>query len=115
MVHLTVSQRSTIESMLKAGYKQSEIALAIGKDKSVVSREIKRNCDQRSSSHSYDLAQRKYHKKQKEKTKRVRFTSEVKTGVNALLHQDYSSEQVVGTLKKQGKDTVSVEAIYQYV
>ena len=115
MVHLTVSQRSTIESMLKAGYKQSEIALAIGKDKSVVSREIKRNCDQRSSSYSHDLAQSKYHKKQKEKTKRVRFTSEVKTGVNALLHQDYSSEQVVGTLKKQGKDTVSVEAIYQYV
>ena len=115
MKHLTVSQRFTIENMLKAGYKQSEIALAIGKDKSVVSREIKRNCDQRSSSYSHDLAQSKYHKKQKEKPKRVRFTSEVKTGVNALLHQDYSSEQVVGTLKKQGKDTVSVEAIYQYV
>ena len=115
MKHLTVSHRFTIESMLKAGYNQSEIALAIGKDKSVVSREIKRNCDQRFGSYSHDIAQRKYHKRQKEKTKRVRFTSEVKTDVNALLHQDYSPEQVVGPLKKQGKDTVSVEAIYQYV
>ena len=68
-----------------------------------------------SGSYLHDLAQRKYHKRQKEKPKRVRFTTEVKTDVNALLHQDYSPEQVVGTLKKQGKDTVSVEAIYQYV
>ncbi len=115
MTHLTVSQRYTIESMLKVGYKQSEIALAIGKDKSVVSREIKRNCDQRSGSYSHDLAQRKYHKRQKEKSKRIRFTSEVKTNVNALLQKDYSPEQIVGTLKKQGKARVSVETIYQYL
>lgn len=115
MAHLTVSQRYTIESMLKAGYKQSEIALVIGKDKSVISREIKRNCDQRSGSYSHDLAQRKYYKRQKEKPKRVRFTTELKTNVNTLLQEDYSPEQVVGTLKKQGKDTVSVETIYQYL
>ena len=115
MAHLTEKQRYTIEKMHKAGHKQYQIAQMIGKHKSVISRELKRNCDQRSGNYSHDLAQRKYRKRQKEKPKPVRFTDAVKKDVNTLLKEDYSPEQVVGTLKKQGKDTVSVETIYQYV
>lgn len=33
--------------MKKQGYKQKDIAFTIGKDKSVVSREVNRNCDKR--------------------------------------------------------------------
>ncbi|MBP8944851.1 MAG: helix-turn-helix domain-containing protein, partial [Paludibacteraceae bacterium] len=47
MKHLTVEQRYTIWAMMQQGLKQKEIALAIGKDKSVVSHELKRNCDNR--------------------------------------------------------------------
>ena len=115
MAHLTKPQRYTIEAMLKEGHTQSEIARVIGKNKSVVSREIKRNRDLRSGSYSQDMAQRKYQKRQKEKPKRVRFTDAVKTEVETLLKEDYSPEQVVGTLKKVGKDTVSIETIYQYI
>ena len=115
MAHLTKPQRYTIEAMLKEGHTQSEIARVIGKNKSVVSREIKRNRDLRSGSYSQDLAQRKYQKRQKEKPKRVRFTDAVKTEVETLLKEDYSPEQVVGTLKKVGKDTVSIETLYQYI
>ena len=115
MAHLIKPQRYTIEAMLKEGHTQSEIARVIGKNKSVVSREIKRNRDLRSGSYSQDLAQRKYQKRQKEKPKRVRFTDAVKTEVETLLKEDYSPEQVVGTLKKVGKDTVSIETLYQYI
>ena len=115
MAHLTQPQRYTIEAMLKEGHTQSEIARVIGKNKSVVSREIKRNRDLRSGLYSQDLAQRKYQKRQKEKPKRVRFTEAVKTEVETLLKEDYSPEQVVGTLKKLGKDTVSIETLYQYI
>jgi IS30 family transposase len=31
------------------------------------------------------------------------------------LREDYSPEQVVGTLLKQGKSTVSTERIYQHI
>ena len=92
MAHLTKPQRDTIEAMLKEGHTQSEIARVIGKNKSVVSREIKRNRDLRSGSYSQDLAQRKYQKRQKEKPKRVRFTDAVKTEVETLLKEDYSPE-----------------------
>lgn len=115
MAHLTSEQRYTIDVMFKAGHKQIDIAQAIGKDKSVVSREIKRNCDGRSGAYRSDLAQRKYCKRQKEKPKLKRFTSQVQSEIEALLKEDYSPEQIVGTLKKQGKSTVSTERIYQHI
>lgn len=115
MSHLTLEQRYTIDVMNRNGYKQKEIAKAIGKDKSVVSRELNRNKDMRSGEYRYDLAQRKYEKRQKEKPKKIRFTPEVQQNVEALLKEDYSPEQVVGTLKKQNKATVSVERIYQHI
>jgi len=40
MKHLTVEQRYKIWAMLQQGSKQKDIDLAIGKDKSVVSREF---------------------------------------------------------------------------
>ena len=63
MKHLTVEQRYEIWAMLQKGSKQKDIALAIGKDKSVVSRELHRNCDNRSKKYRVDLAQRKYRKR----------------------------------------------------
>lgn len=115
MSHITNEQRYTISSMLKTGCTQSFIAKTINKDKSVVSREIKRNSDARSGEYRYDLAQKKTDHRHKKKPKKVYFTSEVKSNVDELLKEDYSPEQIVGTLKKQGKATVSAERIYQYV
>ena len=115
MSHLTVEQRYTIEVMKSNGYKQKDIAKAIGKDRSVVSRELKRNCDRRSGEYRHDLAQRKYHERQREKPKSIRFTPGVQRAVEELLRQDYSPEQVVGTLRKRDEKTVSTERIYQYV
>jgi IS30 family transposase len=101
--------------MLNQGYKQIEIALAIGKDKSVINKEIKRNSDKRNGVYKYELAQKKYVKRQKEKPKRKRFTKEIKDEIELLLRDDYSPEQVVGTLKKKDKQTVSTERIYQHI
>lgn len=115
MAHITQSQRYTICCMLNQGFKQSKIALVIGKDKSVVSRECKRNSDGRSGIYKHDLAQRKYLKRQKEKAKHIKFSSQIQQDIETLLRIDYSPEQVVGVLSKQGKMTVSVERIYQHI
>ena len=47
MSHLTSEQRYTISVMHKEKHTQTAIAAAIGKSKSVVCRELKRNRDQR--------------------------------------------------------------------
>ena len=115
MAHLTAEQRYTISRMLKLGHSQSSIARTIDKDKSVVSREIRRNSDGRSGEYRSDLAQRKAMKRHHQKPKQIRFTTEVKSNVDSLLKKDYSPEQVEGTLKKQGLAYVSHERIYQYI
>lgn len=115
MSHITYEQRYTISCMLKQGKKQSEISRTIGKSESVVSREISRNKDGRSGEYRHDLAQRKYESRRASTPKHIRFTDEVKQDVESLLKQDYSPEQVSGFLKKEGKDCVSPERIYQHV
>ncbi len=115
MKHLTAEQRYTIQMMLKEGFSRVKIAETIGKHKSVVYREIKRNCDKRSGEYRHDLAQRKYNNRQKEKPKKIHFTAAIRHDVETLLREDYSPEQVVGYLRKQKIAVVSVERIYQHI
>ncbi len=115
MKHLTVEQRYTIWAMIQQGCKQKDIALAIGKDKSVVSRELKRNCDNRNREYRADLAQRKYENRQKNKPKHIRFTEEVKQYVDECLAKDFSPEQISRRSAVEGRKCVSHERIYQYV
>ncbi|WP_091093584.1 helix-turn-helix domain-containing protein [Flavobacterium gillisiae] len=56
MSHLTSDQRYTISVLLERNFSKSEIALFIKKDKSVLTRELKRNCDLRSGKYDSDLA-----------------------------------------------------------
>lgn len=115
MKHITKEQRYTISVMKQQGFKQFQIALAIGKDKSVISRELRRNCDKRSGSYNFDLAQKKYDQRQKNKPKNIRFTQEVKLLVESLLMNDYSPEQIAGRAKLDGHQCVSHERIYQHI
>lgn len=115
MSHITYEQRYTISCMLKQGNNYSEIGETIGKDKSVVVREIARNKDRRSGEYRHDLAQNKYKKRRSETPKHIRFTDEMKLEVESLLRQDYSPEQVSGFMAKEGKDCVSPERIYQHI
>ncbi len=60
MRHLTREQRYTISAMYKQGCTQKMIAQAIGKDKSVVSRELKQNRNEKEKytfSYAQDMAE----------------------------------------------------------
>jgi len=115
MSHLTSSQRYTIATMKNKGYSQKTISELIGKDKSVVSRELKRNRDLRTGEYRSDLADRKYRERQKMKKKKHHFTEEIKAEVKSGLEQKLSPEQIVGIAKKEGRAYVSHETIYQYI
>ena len=115
MSHLTYEQRYAISVMLKAKYRQKQIAEAIDKDKSVVSREIARNCDKRNGNYDADLAERKYEKRRDSKPKKVYFTAEIQEMVEDKLAKKYSPEQIVGVAKKQGVACVSHERIYHHI
>jgi IS30 family transposase len=115
MKHLTIEQRYTISVMLQKGHTQKEIADTIGKHKSTVCREIRRNCDARSGEYRHELAQRKCDKRHQNKRKKLRFTEPVKAYVDTWLKKDYSPEQITGRAKLENVECVSHERIYQYV
>jgi IS30 family transposase len=115
MSHLTASQRYAISVMRQSNYTQKAIALAIGKDKSVISRELKRNSDGRTGEYKSDLAERKCRERHKRKRKSSKFTAPMQDRVETLLREDYSPEQVVGFLKQEGTACVSHERIYQHI
>jgi len=115
MGHLTAEERIKIECLYNSGVKQNRIAELLTRDKSVISREISRNSDKRNGSYKASLADRKSKKRQKEKLKHISYTNEVKSNVKELITLDYSPEQVSNTLKKQGKNSVSHERIYQSI
>ena len=76
MSHLTQEQRYTIFRMLQAKCTRKEICIAIGKDKSVLSRELKRNSGKRGYS---PLKAQEYAKERKERFKVTRkFTPAIK-------------------------------------
>ena len=69
MGHLTLEQRYTIQVLLKEGLNQSLIAKRLNRDKSVIQREIKRNCDLRSGEYKADLVDKKCLNRHKTKNK----------------------------------------------
>jgi transposase, IS30 family len=58
MSHLTQEQRYRIEVLHNENYSQTEIAKIICRDKSVVSRELKKNSNKLNSVYKADLAER---------------------------------------------------------
>lgn len=115
MSHITEAQRYTISVMHQQKYTQTAIAQAIGKDKSVVSRELKRNCDLRNGVYKHELAQKKYDHRKASKPRKTKLNDGIKAHIKEQLAQHYSPEQIAGDAKVRGIACVSHEAIYQYI
>ncbi len=101
--------------MYKEKHSQTAIAAAIGKHKSVVCRELKRNCDLRNGAYKHELAQKKYKERLVTKPKKTKLTPEVKSFISEKLSLKYSPEQIAGFAKKEGIECVSYERIYKHI
>jgi IS30 family transposase len=115
MSHITKEQRYVIQSLLKRGISQKEIAIEIGVHKSTISREVRRNCTKTGrynaeKAHVYAEERKErfsYHRK---------FTKAVEHRIrNYLEKEQWSPEQIVGYCRKHNIEMVSVERIYQYI
>ena len=115
MGQLTLKQRYQIQACLELKMSQTYIADHIGKHKSVISRELRRNCDSRNGLYKADLADKKATERHKSKPKKIYFTNEIKTYVDKHLSKGFSPEQIVGRSELEGINCVSIERIYQHV
>jgi IS30 family transposase len=115
MSHLTPEERYEISTLKKHGFKDTDIAKSINRNKSTISRELKRNADGRSKEYRADLAQKKTDLRHREKNKHRAFTSQIENTVTYWLKQDYSPEQIKGYADRTNEPCVSHERIYQFV
>jgi IS30 family transposase len=115
MAHLTLEQRYEIEVGIAKNMSQTEIALEIGKNKSVINREIKRNSDLRNNKYSADLANKKAQTRHISKPKKKHWNSCIQQYVNEQLEEGYSPEQISGRARIDNIECVSHERIYQYI
>jgi len=111
--HLTREQRYEIQTFLKMGVKPAEIARQIGKDRSVISREINRNSDLNGryrACYADDMANIR-----KERLSRPRkLTPRIEAYISEKIRSEqWSPEQIKGHADVNGIPMVSHETIYK--
>ena len=121
--HLTQEERYQIEAMLRAHASQAEIARALGRHPSTISRELKRNPSYAPSSYYYRI--RVYRAESAIKQTRERriekgaasrkITGELAKLIEQKLRLGWSPEHICGRLRVELDITLSHETIYQYI
>jgi transposase, IS30 family len=105
-------QRYQIKVLLNTGHNRTEIAQAIGVNKSTISRELVRNRGQR----GYRPGQADQLAKERSLKKvRRQISEQTWLLVEGKLRLDWSPEQISGWLVKNDQKSVSHEQIYQHV
>lgn len=112
---LTIEERERIAVLKASGKSLREIGKMIGRDHSVVSREIKRNGGKRC--YWAHQANERARKRKSEAAERDRLKNEMIRGyVHEKLKLGWSPEQIAGRLSMDCSGlSVSYEAIYQYI
>ena len=109
---LTREERYQIKVLLKTGQNRSQIAIAIGVNKSTISRELARNEGQRGYRPEQANELAKARRLEKIEPQILEETWQM---VEDKLRLDWSPEQITGWLAKNNQKTVSHEHIYQHV
>ena len=111
--HLSLEERHYIEVALKMDTPINQIAEALSRWESTISREISRNTGKRGYRHQQ--ANRQAMDRHRNKDKAIKMTSDVKQQIESLIEQDWGPEQIAGRLKKEGVISIHHETIYQHI
>jgi IS30 family transposase len=111
--HLTQDERYQIHILRKAGHDQSEIARVMERDKSTISRELKRNCGQRGYRPKQAQALSVARMRATDNGRRI--AAHTWAFAKARLAEHWSPEQISGYLKVNKLPGVSHESLYQRI
>lgn len=114
--HLTIEQREKIQELLWKRFSVRAIAGQLGRSPSSISREINKNIPLEQRRYSPRLANERALAKRKLRGRVERLKNDqVRKYVVAHLKLGWSPEQIAGRCPKEINDTISYEAIYQYI
>lgn len=110
-------ERDRIYLLKKQGLTNKAIAKLLGRDKTTIGRELKRNVHQKFHQYLPDTAQRKADKR-KLKGRKQYYTDKhqkLKKKIIALLKKGWSPDLIAGRLKRLKQSYLNQESIYQYI
>lgn len=116
--HLTVEERDSIAQLRHQGADQKEIARAVGRCPSTISRELRRNCT--AGQYYAAQAQRESERRRRERPLvRKMDDPQINEAVRSGLAHEWAPEQIAGRMKQQEPDDpdrrVSSQTIYTWI
>ena len=114
-IHLTIEERTCIYQLWLSKVSIRQIAKAINRSPSTVSRELKRNeCGYR---YKYlpHIAEKKYNERRKDCHRKIIIEIKVKEYIEARLNEQWSPEQISKRLKNQVQGCPSFSTIYRWI
>jgi IS30 family transposase len=112
---ITSGERYSIAALRTQGFNQAEIARALGRHRSTISRELRRNSSRFDGAYRPSKAIERTSGRRSRSRRNHRFSKADFKQVEALLRQDWSPEQISGYLGLYGPLSISHETIYRYV
>lgn len=114
--HFTIEERETIQMMLWRKQSIRTIAKALKRNPSSISREIKRNKPPKRKGYTPRLAHEKAIRNRLKRGREIRLkNSRVRDYMVKHLKLGWSPEQIANTVKDAVGESISHEAIYQYI
>jgi IS30 family transposase len=112
---ITFEERYTVGLLRQQGLSPAAIARTLGRHRSTIGREVRRNRAHSDGTYRPQLADW-YARSRRSRSRRNRqFAAAEWARIHALLREDWSPEQVAGRLRREGVLCISHETIYRYI
>ena len=112
---LSPEERYMLAALRKQGFNKAQIARALGRHRSTVGRELRRNRTRADGRYRASTAQEKANGRRSRSRRNRRFTPADFAQVEELLRRQWSPEQVAGHLRREGRLSLSHETIYRHI
>ena len=112
---ITRDERYTLWHLRRCGWSASAIAALLGRHRSTISRELRRNAARSGGTYRPELADSYARVRRSRSRRNGRFTHRDWQRVTRLLRRQWSPEQIAGHLSRHRRLAISHETIYRYI
>jgi IS30 family transposase len=112
---ITFAERYTLAVLRQRGLSAAEIARTLGRHRSSIGREVRRNRATSDGGYRPQLADWYARGRRSRSRRNRRFAAADLALVRGLLQEQWSPEQIAGRLRAEGSLAISPETIYRYV
>ena len=112
---LNLEERSALATLKRLGVSKAEMARQLGRHRSTIGRELKRNVAPHDGWYRAGRAHERAVACRKRSRRNSQFGAAQWARVESLLREEWSPEQVAGHLRRRGELSISHETIYRHI